>query len=307
MEVTIFRPGMLTTVQDLGRHGHRDLGVTSGGAMDAFALRLANLLVGNDVNAAGLEMTLTGAELEFSADTLVAVAGADMGALTPLRPHRVKAGQRLKFGRAKRGCRTYLAIAGGLQIKPVLGGCGTDLRSGFGGHAGRALRAGDVLKVDDVKRDLIGAWFVDQRMLPNYSATPAIRVVVGAEAAEFSGGICRHEFAVSGKSDRMGIRLEGARYARNSARQLVSSAVAPGTIQVPPDGEPIVLMTDAQTIGGYPRIAHVIAADLPLLAQLQPGDKLRFVNIKIAEAHRVWRERERHFGLLAQGLRLKIQ
>ena len=307
MEITVIRPGMLTTVQDLGRCGHRALGVSPGGAMDPFALRMANLLVGNDGNTAGLEMTLAGAEFEFGADTLVAVAGADMGGLESRRPHRVKAGERVKFGPAKQGCRTYLAVAGGFQIKSLLGGCGTDLRSKFGGHAGRALLAGDVLEVNDVKRDFTGVWFADQSMFPNYSASPVIRVVVGAEAAEFSGGISRPEFTVSAKSDRMGIRLDGAKFARNGSRQLISSAVNQGTIQVPPDGEPIVLMADAQTIGGYPRIAHVISADLPLLAQLKPGDKVRFTNVKIAAAHQVWRERERNFGLLAQGLHMKFQ
>lgn len=307
MEMKIIRPGMLTTVQDLGRTGHRQIGLPRGGAMDAFALRLANLLVGNEGGAAGLEMTMTGAEVEFSDDTLVAVAGADMGGIEGLRPHLVKAGERLKFGPAKNGCRTCLAVAGGLAIEPVLGGCGTDLRSGLGGWEGRALRAGDVLKVQAVKREVIGRWSINRDILPLYSAGPKVRVVVGAEAAEFSGGISRPEFVISAKSDRMGVRLEGAQLTRPHARELLSSAVAPGTVQVPPDGLPIVLMADAQTIGGYPRIAHVITADLPLMAQLRPGDKVRFVNVKLAEAHRVRLKQERDFGLLEQGLRAKFK
>lgn len=307
MALKIINPGMLTTVQDLGRTGQRRVGLPVGGAVDAFAFRLANLLVGNEPDAAGLEMTLVGAEIEFQTDALVAVTGADMGGLALNRPHAVKAGERIKFGAAQHGARSYLAIAGGVDVPVVLGGRGTDLRSGLGGWQGRALQKGDELPVVATARAVVGLWSIDQRILPAYSAEPVLRTVVGAQAPEFSGGISRGVFKVTSQSDRMGLRLTGAKLPRNTATELLSSAVSPGTVQVPPDGEPIVLLADAQTIGGYPRIAHVIRADWPLLAQLRPGDSVRFKNLKIAEAHRLWREQERNLALLRQGLRAKFR
>ncbi len=307
MEIRIIRPGMLTTVQDLGRHGYRHTGLPMGGAMDAFAHRLANLLVGNDDNEAGLEMTMIGAELEFSSDALVAVTGANMGAISSGRPHLVKAGERLKFGAAKNGCRTYLAIAGGLTTPTVLGGKGTELRAGLGGHKGRALRSRDTLTANDVSREVVGRWSVDRGILPAYRSAPRVRIIGGAEAAEFLGDIKKPEYVVSKNSDRMGLRLIGDKLSRESTKELISSVVGPGTVQVPPDGLPIVLMADAQTIGGYPCIAHVVHADLPLLAQLCPGDKISFETVTLAEAHQLWRDQEKNLSLLREGLRSKLK
>lgn len=307
MALKVINPGMLTTVQDLGRPGHRRLGLPVGGAADAFALHLANLLVGNEPNTAGLEMTLVGAELEFQKDALVAVTGAGMDGMEMNRPRLVRAGERLKFGAAKHGCRAYLAIAGGIDVPVILGGRGTDLRSGLGGWQGRALRKDDVLPLVTPVRTVVGNWSVDQRILPVHSAESVLRTVVGTHASEFRGGISRGTFKVTPQSDRMGLRLSGQILQRNNQTELVSSAVSPGTVQVPPDGEPIVLLVDAQTIGGYPRIAHVIRADMSLLAQAKPGDSLQFRNVKLPEAHRLWRELERNLALLRQGLRDKFR
>jgi len=307
MALKIINPGMLTTVQDLGRPRQRHLGLPVGGAADAFALHLANLLVGNEPNTAGLEMTLVGAELEFQCDTLVAATGAEMDGVLMNRPHVVKAGERLKFGAAKHGCRTYLAISGGIDVPVVLGGRGTDLRSGLGGWQGRALRKDDVLPLRAVTRTVVGNWSIDPKILPVISSEPVLRTVVGTHASEFRGGISRGMFKVTPQSDRMGLRLSGHKLHRINQTELVSSAVSPGTVQVPPDGEPIVLLADAQTIGGYPRIAHVIRADMSLLAQLKPGDMVRFAKVKLAEAHRLWREQERTLSLVRQGLRDKFR
>jgi antagonist of KipI len=307
MEVKIIRPGMLTTVQDLGRHGHRGEGVPVGGAADPFALRLANLLVGNDAGAAALEMTLTGAELDFSEDALVAVAGADMGGIESGRPQTIAAGTRLKFRAAKTGCRTYLAVARGFKVPSVLGGRGTDLRAGFGGHEGRALRTGDVLTVQGVKREVSGRWRVDPRLLPAYGPAPVVRAVAGAQANEFAEGFYRAEFIVSAQSDRMGLRLHGPELVRAKPHDLISTAVAPGTVQVPPGGELIALLADAQTIGGYPCVAHVVHVDLPLLAQLRPGDTVKFAAVDLDTAHRLWLEQEKALGLLHEGLREKLK
>lgn len=307
MEITVHRAGMLTTVQDLGRPGHRAAGVPLGGAMDRCALRLANLLVGNPENAAALEFTLIGPELEFSADGLIAVVGGNFAAVPPLQPVRVAAGERLKLGAARSGCRGYLAVAGGFSVDPVLGSRGTYLRAGIGGYQGRALRDGDVVAAEDCARSVVGRWQIDERILPPYTAAPTVRVVRGAQAAEFGEEWLTAEFKLSPRSDRMGARLEGPKLVRRVEGDLVSSAVAPGTVQVPPDGQPIVLMADAQTIGGYPQLAHVIAVDLPLVAQLRPGDTLRFAEVSLDEAHRLMLAREHALAILREGLAQKFR
>ncbi len=308
MEVRVVRGGMLTTVQDLGRPGLRAAGVPLGGAMDALALRLANLTVGNPEDAAGLEMTLAGPELEFSADATVAVTGAAVETVETGTPLRVQAGERLNLGKLSGGCRAYLAVAGGIDVPVALGGRGTYLRAGWGGWQGRALRDGDTIPVGKPERTPVeGDWRIDPRMLPAYSPHPVLRVVRGAQAEEFGAEWRRREFEISPQSDRMGIRLRGAPLTRKRQGDLLSRAVAPGTVQVPPDGQPIILGADAQTIGGYPQLAHVISVDLPLLAQLQPGDSVRFTEVTLAEAHQRLRARERALAVLRNGLAHKFR
>jgi antagonist of KipI len=307
MEVGVLRAGTLTTVQDLGRTGHLSEGVPVGGAADPFALRIANLLVGNPEDSPGLEITLTGPELEFSGAAWVAVCGARFEGVPAWKPFRVEAGGRLKLAKRLLGCRAFLSVSGGLEIEPVLGGRGTFAAGGFGGFEGRALRTGDVLRCAPSGRAPTGHWSIDERILPPYSAEPTLRVVAGLHGGEFGDALFSGRFGVAAESDRMGIRLKGPALARPGGGDLVSAAVAPGTVQVPPDGNPIVLMADAQTLGGYPRAAHVIGVDLPLLAQLAPGDGLRFVSATLAEAHALFLAREHDLGLLRQGLAEKIR
>jgi antagonist of KipI len=307
MEIAVIRAGMLTTVQDLGRRGHLCEGVPNGGAADPFALRVANLLVGNPEDSPGLEVTLTGPELEFSETAWVAVCGAWFEGVPAWKPFRVDAGGRLRLGRRLQGCRAFLSVSGGLEAEPVLGGRGTYAPGGFGGFQGRALRSGDVLRRLPSGRVPTGNWSIDERILPHYSAEPSVRVLPGLHAAEFGDALQMGRFEVTVQSDRMGIRLKGPRLARPGGGDLVSAAVAPGTVQVPPDGDPIVLMADAQTLGGYPRAAHVIAVDLPLVAQLAPGDAIRFVASTLAEAHALIHAREHDLGLLRQGLAEKMR
>jgi len=310
MEIMLHRGGLQTTVQDLGRRGHRASGVPLSGAMDAFALRLANALVGNAEGAAALEFTLTGPEIEFSADAVVAIGGADCEGLPSWKPLAMRAGERVKLGACTRGARGYLAVAGGIDIAPVLGSRSTYLRAGLGGHEGRALRDGDVLRIGASTHDpaVVGraTWRVDPRALPPYSPSPHVRIVRGAQADEFGDALARAVFSISPQSDRMGLRLTGATLARTNEVELLSSAVAPGTVQVPPDGKPVILMADAQTIGGYPQVAHAIAVDLPLVAQLRPGDTLQFVEVSLAEAQRLAQAREREWAILRQGLAQKL-
>ncbi len=307
MEIKVIRAGMLTTVQDLGRPGRRAAGVPLAGAMDPVALRVANLLVGNPENSAALEFTLRGPELEFSVETMVALGGADFGGGPLWQPLTIPAGGRLNLPAARSGCRGYLAVAGGFDVAPVLGSRATYLRAALGGHEGRALRDGDVLRAGAPHREIVGRWHIDERILPAYSASPTVRVLRGAHAGEFGPEIFATPFSVSPKSDRMGVRLSGPALARASAAELVSMTVVPGTVQVPPDGQPIVLMADAQTIGGYPQIAHVISVDLPLVAQLRPGDTLRFREVTLAEAHELAHVRERQIGMLHEGLAQKVR
>jgi antagonist of KipI len=307
MEINVVRAGMLTTVQDLGRRGHRAAGVPLSGAMDRMALRIANLLVGNAENAAGLEFTLVGPELEFSGDAVIAVTGAAFGSAPGWRPLVMRAGQRLALGAARSGCRGYLAIAGGIDVPEELGSRSTYLRGGLGGFAGRALRDGDCLRAIAVARDVGDHWRIDERILPAYSAAPTVRVVRGVNTDEFGGLIFNTEFTVTPHSDRMGVRLGGPRLPRiGGGDELVSSAVAPGTVQIPSDGRPIVLMSDAQTIGGYPQAAHVIDVDLPLIAQLRPGDNVRFREVSLMDAHQLIQARERTLGMLREGLGQKL-
>jgi antagonist of KipI len=301
MEVNVVRAGMLTTVQDLGRPGHRAAGIPLSGAMDSYAMRIANLLVGNPEDAAGLEFTLTGPELIFRNDTLAAAGGGDFG-VPRWRPLRMRAGEPVRFTEARAGCRGYFAVAGGFAVPPVLGSASTYLRGGFGGWRGRALRDGDVLEVAESKRLAVGHWRMDERILPAYSASPILRVLRGVHADDFGSALLSGSFAVSPQSDRMGVRLAGTAVVRSRDGEIQSAPVVPGTIQVPPDGQPIILMADAQTLGGYPQAAHVITVDLPLVAQLRPGDAVRFREVSLAEAHELVLARERGLATLREGL-----
>ena len=311
MEVTIHRAGLQTTVQDLGRRGYRAAGVPLSGAMDPFALRVANALVGNVEGAAALEFTLVGPEVEFSADTVVAIGGADCEGLPSWKPLVAHAGERLRIGPCLRGYRGYLAVAGGIEVPQVLGSRSTFLRATLGGHEGRSMRDGDVLRLGTpaiLPAAVAGSpWRIDPRVLPAYNSAPHIRIVRGAQAGEFGEALFTLVFGLSPQSDRMGLRLTGPALTRSNSEELLSSAVAPGTVQVPADGHPVILMADAQTIGGYPQAAHVIAVDLPVVAQLRPGDAVQFVPVELGEAQRLAHVRERELAILREGLAQKLR
>jgi antagonist of KipI len=302
--------------------------VTPGGAVDAQALRLANILVGNAEGAGGLEITLVGPTLRFVETSLIAVCGAESAVavegrrLPAWRPVRLEAGIELIFGAVRTGCRTYLAVAGGIAVPRVLGGRGTHLSAGFGGLYGRTLRSGDVLKsgpASEWAKRLAGAlagggtfsaarWEIGTGARPTYAAAPTVRVVRGPQWDWFDvtaqERFLRERFAVMPRSDRMGLRLAppGSGLAIEPARELISDGVATGTVQVPPDGQPIALLADRQTIGGYPKIAVVASVDLPMLAQLRPGDTVGFRAVAVAEAQECWLAVERQFATVKQGI-----
>jgi biotin-dependent carboxylase-like uncharacterized protein len=323
--IVVLKPGMLASVQDLGRHGHRQSGICPGGALDTLALTLANRLVGNPDEAAGLELTMGGCELRFDTATRIAIAGDDFGAQLdglPIWPGwsvPVEAGQTLRLGGAnaapgKKGLRTWLAISGGIDVTPVLGSRSTDLKAGFGGHEGRALKKGDKLPIgvpalNDAQRARrrFGVrtpdWALDGH---DFGEAIALRVMPGPESATFTAAamaaLWREPWRVTPQSNRMGSRLAGPVLERKRAGDMLSSGVIPGTIQVPPSGQPIILMGDAQTTGGYPRIGVVIRADLWKLAQAPLGGILRLVRVDAAEALQAWTLQQRQLAQLKQGL-----
>ena len=319
MSCRVLHQGLLTTIQDAGRAGHQREGIPVSGAMDPVALRLANVLVGNEESAAGVEMTLVGPRLAFDAACLIALAGADLrpsidGARVAMgRAMLVPRGGTLSFGEAERGCRTYLAVAGGIDTPVVLGSRSTYVRGGFGGVEGRALRKGDVLTIGappllarriaralareaGTRRVPAVSWGVGATLLPRYSASPTVRLLVGEHMHMLNAAsrelLFRAEFRVGAQSDRMGYRLEGPALALTEATELLSEAVAFGTVQLPPGGKPIILMADRQTTGGYPRIGEVATVDLPLVAQLRPGDRIRFQPTSLSEAQSLYLARE---------------
>jgi antagonist of KipI len=280
----VIKAGLLTTVQDLGRYGHQAAGVPVAGPMDAFSHRLANQLLGNDAGAATLEITLIGPELVCECDTTFAIAGGQFEVtcddrLVPIgASFGVRAGQRIKFGRVLQGARAYLAVAGGVQTPTVLGSRATHLVSRMGGFEGRALAAGDRVPIAAATtprphRKATGL------TLPSHGRA-LLRIVAGPQDHWFERDalktIAGVSFRISPSSNRMGYRLQGPPLRRVQEGELISEPVGPGAIQVPAAGEPILLMADRQTAGGYPKIGHVISADLPIAGQLAPGDFIEF-------------------------------
>jgi antagonist of KipI len=291
VSVRVLRPGLLTTVQDQGRHGHQHLGLCPGGAMDTVALALANALVGNPPGVAALEITVIGPELLFEEDTLVALCGAEfLGAFPHNRPVLVRAGSKVSVGRAVRGARAYLAVAGGFWIEAVLGSCSTYLPGGFGGLEGRALRHGDVLPLaENCSKDRFAALKRRNGSTVRWSAPPltlpdrepiVVHAIEGQHFASFDPAAQRAFFdtvwKVAPESNRMGFRLAGPPLVRAANDEILSGPTCLGSVQVPPSGAPIALMADHQTTGGYPRIAEIASADVPRVAQLAPGATLHF-------------------------------
>jgi antagonist of KipI len=291
--------GMFTTIQDLGRPGRRAAGVPPGGAMDRFALAAANLLVGNAEGAAALECALGGPTLVSARSCLVAVAGADFGATLNGRPLPgwtglfLSAGDRLSFTGRRWGARIYLAVAGGLAADRWLGSAATYVLVGRGGVHGRPLQAGDELELaGPPPRPLVAGRCLPEPLRPAYRAEPELAAVAGPHLGHLPAASRRQLFAqqwtVSRDADRMGYRLEGEPLAVKGD-ELVSFGLAMGCVQVPPAGQPILLMADHQTAGGYPVVAGVSRAGLPLAAQLLPGQHVRFRETTVEAAQADWR------------------
>jgi biotin-dependent carboxylase-like uncharacterized protein len=292
--ITVLQPGALSTIQDEGRADYLAFGLPRAGVMDRVAAHFANLLCGNPLGGAVIEMTLLGGSFRFDQNCRIAFCGADMsprlnGTLMETWASRdVVAGDVLETGYANCGCRAYLAVGGGIDVAPVMGSRSTYTRANLGGLEGRALRAGDCLPVGEAPPFLAAPLRLPAFLIPDYADQITLRVILGPQDELFSpegiAALLNNEYRVSEEADRMGYRLVGPEIRHKDKADIVSDALGAGAIQVPGNGQPIVMMADCGTTGGYAKIAAVIGADLWKLAQAKPHDTVRFVRCTDAEA-----------------------
>ncbi len=305
--IEIITPGILTTVQDFGRVGVMKNGFTQNGAMDRYSMTVANRLCGNCDSAPVLEMTVLGVTARFTQDTVVCVSGADFGAKINDKPikrnkaYKINKGDILSMGAAKSGMRAYLAVAGGIVGEYVFGSASTNLKFAFGGHFGKKLQSGDVLSIGTGAFPLgeIDKWEIPES---EYSKDAQLRVVLGPQNEMFTDEDIRlflsQEYEVTAQSDRMGIRLSGEPLKSKNGMDIISDGIVFGSVQVPNSGEPIILMADHQTTGGYAKIATVISVDLPRAAQLSAGNTVRFKSVTVEEAEQEAKKQKRFFDNL---------
>ncbi|WP_368900919.1 biotin-dependent carboxyltransferase family protein [Oceanobacillus oncorhynchi] len=310
----VMKPGLSTSIQDTGRIGYQKYGIPTAGAMDTFAHRIANLLVGNPEEAATLEIMLMGPRLKFLQDAVIAVGGADLSAavdeepVCPWKSFRVYTGQILSFGKPVHGTYAYLAVSGGFYAETVMGSKSTYAQANLGGIEGRILQKGDRLSAEDKNLKSIRAGrYLKKTDIPNYEQHRPIRVITGPDISAFSDTIyqqfLQESYRITEQSNRMGYRLEGKALSHVDKADIISDAVLPGTIQVPANGQPIVLLADRQTTGGYARIATVIAADIPQLVQKKVGAEVRFLSVPLERAHADYLAQQRYFKILRTAVR----
>lgn len=329
MTITCIKGGTLASFQDLGRTGYQNLGVIVSGAMDPYALQIANLILGNNRNEAALEITVRGTTLQFNKDTLLAITGGDLqpvidGKEVPQwRPVVIKANQIMKFKGSNEGSRSYLSVSGGFGLEEKLGSKSTYLRASFGGYEGRALQAQDLIELNEppfekekLKIELLKNnssfkgtnWHVKPRNY-NLKEEKTIHFIEGNEYNWFTEqskvNFENKPFIIDVSSDRMGYRLKGEKIERQNQVELISEAIINGTVQVSNDGSPMVLLADRQTTGGYPRIAQVITADIYKFAQLKPGDKIKFKKVTLLEAYKAFEETEKTLKQIEFSSKLK--
>src|SRR5699024_5115176 len=333
MTIEILKTGMLTTVQDIGRVGYQKYGVIKSGAMDFEALQIANGLVGNQKNEAAIEMTLFGSSFLFEHDTIIALTGADMSPTingNPIKTYRsilVTKGSVLKIGQAKKGCRSYLAVASGIRVAKVMQSYSTYLRAEIGGYDGRPLKKEDSVHTGEFADDncklwdklsqkldtdtifIESDWTVNLHLQPEFCSEPSLRVFEGREydwlTSESNQQLFSKAFSVSTESDRMGYRLNGPKLELKHTEELLSEPVSFGTVQSPAGGKPILLMADRQTTGGYAKILQIATVDLPAAAQLKPGDSFTFQKIFHREAEELYLKRETELKAFQIGMGLK--
>lgn len=317
MGIRILNGGFLTTVQDMGRYGSQETGMAVSGVMDTRAAALADILVGNDENEAVLEVTMMGPIMEFTEDELIAVTGGDLGAKVdgnPLPRYEavlIKAGQTVSFGGMYGGSRAYVAFAGGLDVPVVMGSRSTNLKAKIGGIEGRKLGAGDEIGFRSPK-----TWLPNMAarklLLPELSSREhTLRVVMGPQDDCFTEeGISTFlgsAYTISNEYDRMGCRMEGPVIAHKNGGDIITDGISFGAVQVPSHGNPIVMMADHQTTGGYTKIANVISVDLPVLAQCMPGMKIHFEKVTVDEAQALYCKEKEEFDALAKKLNTPVE
>ncbi|MDG5787445.1 biotin-dependent carboxyltransferase family protein [Evansella sp. AB-P1] len=315
----VIDPGLHTTVQDLGRIGYQKYGIVPAGAMDDYSFQLGNLLLGNERHAAGLEITMLGPTLRILNDTEIVIAGANLSPTLNKQPIpmwtsiHVSKGDELGFGKPQSGTRAYILVEGGIDVPDVMGSKATYVKAQIGGYEGRALQVKDVIQCHgSVARITENSMTSNRRKTISFSATPnlemnsVIRVIPGPQESMFSEETIEKfynsTYKISTQSDRMGYRLEGEPLIRHNSNEMITDAVTEGSIQVPSDGQPIVLMADRQTSGGYPKIANVISVDLWKVAQRLPGQSLSFKKVSVTKAHDELRKREQLFSQLHVGV-----
>ena len=300
----VIEPGILTTIQDLGRYGFSQFGVPPSGALDTFSYRAGNLLVGNHQAEASLEITIMGLKLKALREVVIAITGGDLSPtlngepLEMWRTHLLVEGDIVSFAKVRTGCRAYLATSGGLIFPQVMGSRSTYLSGKFGGLDGRSLKRGDILYAPDMRSPLsqLGFRFPGD-WIPQFDKEALLRVIPGPQDRHFTEQgletFSSSSYQVTPQCDRMGVRLEGPKIERRSdvEESIISEGLIAGTIQVPGDGKPIIILTELVT-GGYTKIATVISTDLPKVAQLKPGDRVRFAPVSVEEAHQLLREQE---------------
>ncbi|NRD76351.1 biotin-dependent carboxyltransferase family protein [Bacillus sp. BRMEA1] len=303
----VIKPGLQTTIQDFGRFGFQQYGISPSGAMDVFSLQIANILTGNPLGSAALEAVLAGPEIEILSDITVAICGGDFS--PKVDGHEVlmwksislKKGQILSIGSCRQGARAYIAFSGGIDVPEILGSKSTFLNGGFGGLEGRALQSGDILLGNAAIMKPLK--FLHPELIPTFHKTLHLRVILGPHEKSFTKQsiqrFLNETYTLTPQSNRMGIQLKGPKLDHLLGPDIISDPVPFGGIQVPSSGQPIILMVDRQTTGGYTRIATVISADIPLLAQAVPDTKITFSTVSVEEAHRLYFKRHRLIKLLA--------
>lgn len=305
------RPGMLTLIQDVGRLGVGEQGLSQGGAVDLHAYCWANYLVGNPMDCPQLEITLGQASFRARGDIVCALAGADMAAtldgqpVVPWQSFQMREGQTLTFAYPRAGLRAYLAVKGGLNVPPILGSASTVVRNNIGGiEAGRALQQGDELTiVHSVKTDALTGFkprYTAPRFVPDYCEAVRLRVIESYQCSSFPAAskkaFYRSAYKLTQQTDRMGCRLEGPPV-KGALEGIISEGIAYGAIQIPPNGQPIILLNDRQTLGGYPKFGCVARVDMPKLAQARPGQEVRFMSGDLASLQQEWQCFSRFFNL----------
>lgn len=310
-KIKIIKGGFLTTIQDRGRWGFQKFGMPVAGAMDIFSMRLANLLVGSYEYSAVLESTLLGPEIEFLCNEIISITGADMNPKINGRPVLmwtsilVAKGDVLSFSGASSGLRTYIAFSRGLDVPDVNNSKSTYVKSGIGGYKGRKLLDGDIVSLENENIELIGR-YIKSEYIPSMKKQAKIRVVMGPQDDYFPKESIKtflnSTYKITMESDRMGYRLEGPEIKHKNSPDIISDGIVFGSIQVPGQGQPIILMADRQTAGGYTKIATVIFSDLPTLAQMGPGSSINFEKVEIKEAHKIYRNYEENIEKIKESI-----